>query len=313
MKNKITLFILSFLFFQDMLSVSLVYNMKIRRAVSLGAILQSEQRVFWLLTALPIFYERSRHIVAPTLHQNIYTKDKTAGAIFNIRGITSDHWWLEFTTGLENQKTVSCGTATFKTSRTGFDDIVLSAGKNFFLNDNAQCVVYGICGFPTKTSVNLLEAQGPLVGSRFFGLGAGAEFSYSFIKKLQRSLLAVAQARFVHFFNRKWFPILPCTAQIEPGNITDLFIIMQYRERKDVFEVGYNPTFFTNQGVRFQASHVASPNFVRNSFYANYLHLFMKSWIFKRPGAVGAGFNIGRADIFDTKIAACWFNVSLLF
>jgi hypothetical protein len=297
-------------------SVSLVYNMKIRRAISAHVFehIFPGKTNFWLLTALPIVYTRSRHIVAPLTSQDLYEKTLLAGSVFNVRFLAPHYWWLEFTTGLENQTDHTCGTQTFKDSRTGFDDIVLTAGKNFFFHDEkGQISFYAIGGVPTKFQVTPQETYDTLVGTRFFGLGAGGELSYSFIKSLKQALIGILQARCVHFFDRAWSPILPCGAQIQPGNLTDLFLIMQYRHKVNIFEVGYNPTFFTNQAALLPTEKIKSPNIVRNSFYANFIHVFKKSLLLKKPGGIGTGINISRSETFDTKIFAWWINLSLLF
>ena len=299
---------------QNTYSVSLVYNLKIRRSFSISAFLQTaEEQVFWLFTGLPIIYARDRHIVVPALKQDVYEKNLTGGAILNGRCLAPRNWWLEVTTGVEKQTSKYCGTSTFNASRTGLDDIVFSVGKNFLFYNNAlQFVTYAITGFPTRTKVSSQEALDPLIGTRFFSLGAGGEISYGFIHKLKRSLTGILQARFIHFFDRSWSPILPCTARVHPGNLTDIFAILQYREKTHIFEVGYNPTFFTNQSVHLSSGIQEGQNVMRNSFYANYAYAYKTSPILRKPGLFGFGFNIGRANLFDTKITAAWINVSIL-
>lgn len=313
---NILLLTIIFSIFGKLHAVSLVYNMKIRRAFAAENFIQSqpEKKSFWLLTALPIIYFKERHIQVPLKKQDFYEKVFLIGSIFNIRFLAPYNWWLEFTTGVESQKNVNKGTQTFTKSRTGFDDVVFTLGKNFFFHlDKGQVALYVITGFPTKYRVTLQEAFDPLVGTRFFGLGAGAECSYSFTRTPEQSLTGILQTRFVHFFDRSWEPILPCGGKIEPGNITDLFMILQYRYKIDVFEVGYNPTFFTNQATRVSCKKIESPYFVRNSFYANFTHVFKESLLLKKPGGIGTGLNISRSKLFDTKIFSFWINVTLLF
>lgn len=311
--KKLLIKILLLLLSVNIDAVTLVYNLKIRRAVDANAFINKDDGVSWLVTALPIVYARKRHIVDTSIDQNICEKSLNAGAIFNIRGITPDHWWIELTTGLENQTVKNSGTINNHMSRTGLDDIVLTAGKNFIVSDRTQLVGYGLAGFPTRTKISLCEALSPLVGSRFFGLGVGGEASYAFMKSLKRAFIGVLEARFVHFFNRKWFPVFPCDSQIEPGNLTDVFLLLRYREKMDVFEMGYNATFFTQQATLLHGIRVDAPNFLRNSLYLNYLHVFKKSLFLKRPGAIGTGLNIGRAKFLDTKIISGWVNFTLLF
>ncbi len=294
---------------------TLVYNMKIRRAFALGSVvsIKEKRRFAWLLTVLPIFYQRTRNIVVEQLPHTIHEKARSGGSIFNARVLTPHHWWAEVTTGFEKQTTKYGGPRCMRASRTGFDDIVVSVGKNFFIaHDNGQIVAYGITGFPTHRTVSAADQFDPQVGTRFFGLGGGGEISYSFIKKPQQALVGIVQTRFVHFFNRVWSPLLSCDTHIQPGNITDLVLSLQYRRYKNVIEAGYNPTFFTNQAVLLPAQVVKTDTFVRNSFYANYLHLFPQLPLLKLPGGLGAGINIGRAHRFDTKIFACWLNMTVL-
>lgn len=293
--------------------VTLVYNMKIRRAFNTSVLVGTAPKTEALLTGLPIFYIRDRHIVIPELRQDIEEKLVALGAIFNLRVVTPKFWWAELTTGIENQKVTSTGTNPFRISGTGMDDIILSAGKNFFVSDEIQVALYGLAGFPVKQDVSIEETQTTLVGTRFYGLGVGMELSYAFLRSLKRSVVGILQERFVHFFDRSWYPIFPRDAKIQPGNITDIFVILQYQEMMNVFEVGYNPTFFMNQAAIFQTGTVRSPNFVRNSFYVNYMYLFRGLPLFKVPGALGLGLNIGRSHLLDTKIISGWFNITWLF
>lgn len=298
----------------NLCGLSLVYSMKIRRAFDSSALSSSHQKkTIALVSALPIFYVRERNIVVPFLEQDIYEKTKMFGAIFNVRTITPNYWWVELTTGVENESIASSGTNISKISGVGMDDILIAAGKNFFVGGKAQFAAYGLAGFPIEQDVSIPETQTTLVGSRFYGLGAGAEFSYAFIKKIERSFVGIVQARFVHLFTRSWYPILSFGDRIQPGNFTDLFLIAQCREKMNVFEVGYNPTFFTNQAVLLQAGSLQSPNFVRNSFYANYTYIFKELPLVEIPGALGAGLSISRSSLLTTKIEAGWINITVLF
>ncbi len=314
--KKYTILIMLICMHQDLVAVSLVYNMKIRRAFSAQAFeaLFPGKKSFWLITGLPIVYTRSRHIELPLTRGNIFEKTLLSGAIFNARFFAPHYWWLEFTTGLEHQTNHHSGTQNFKDSRTGLDDIVIAAGKNFlFHHEKGQIAIYAISGFPTKYDITAAEAYDTLVGTRFFGLGLGAELSYSFIKNLKQALVGIVQTRFVHFFDRKWQPVLPCGSKIQPGNLTDLFMLVQYRHAFNIFEIGYNPSFFTNQAVILPSEKVPSNDLIRNSFYANYIHAFKSSLLLKKPGGIGTGFNISRSKTFNTKIFAWWINISLLF
>lgn len=294
--------------------ITLVYNMRIRRAFGLSNIIEDgKDESHVLLSVVPIVYTRDRHIVDDTLKLDICEKRISGGALLNARYIPSQKWWLEATTGIEKEHVKSEGTSCIRASRTGFDDIIISGGRNFFLTDNMQFVLYGIGGIPTKRSVGPDEAQDTLVGTRLFSVGLGAEISQAFINSLKRSLTGIFQVRFIHFFNRRWYPILPCDAKIQPGNVTDLLFTVQYRERKNVFEVGYNPTIFTNQAVLLKTGPIRSDTAVRQAVYGSYGRLFRQLPLTHHPGFLGAGISIARAKRFDTKIFTGWLNVSVLF
>lgn len=287
--------------------------MKIRRVFNIAAFLKNKNKSRLIATLLPIVYKRDRHIVENNLDVDISEKRLSDGALINFRYVSSGHWWFEATTGLETEHVKSRGTSAFNARRTGLDDIVLAAGYYVSPTQDTQAVVYGIAGFPTHRKVTLLDTQDPLVGTRFFGLGCGAEFSYLFINSLQQTLLMLVQGRFVHFFDRKWFPILPCDTLLKPGNLSDILFTIQYRKRKNIFEVGYNTTLFSQLAVVSPSATVATPIFVRQSMYATYAHIFKHVSFIDRPLLLGLGFNVARLKRFDTKISAFWLNLSTLF
>lgn len=303
--------------FMQIRANTLVYNMRIRRIFSLGdhssnsSLNQKKSKS--LISVVPITYKRKRHIVDMQRNIDVFEKRKTNGAILNFRFIQDRKWWLEVTTGIEKEKACYIGSNNFKAHRTGLDDIVFSGGYVFKPHKDTQFVLYGLFGIPTKKNVTILEIHEPLVGTRFKSLGIGSELSYSFINKIEESLIFIFQNRFVHFFNRDWFPILPKGSKIQPGNITDLLFTIQYRRLKNSFEMGYNPTFFTNQGVIVQNQKTLTETFIRQSVYFSYLHLFKKFPIIKQPGALGTGLSISRSKRFETKIFIWWVNFSLLF
>lgn len=298
--------------FQYIQPITLVYNMKIRRVFALPAGLSVDDKPRWIPTAVPILYKRDRHFIDTTRAIDIKEKRLSLGSIFNVRYIPSRAWWAEATTGLEKEHVDAKGTTKLSTSRTGFDDIVLAAGRNLFPSKSTQCVLYGLAGFPTRTKIVAQEAQDTLVGTRFFSAGIGSEFSCGFIENIKHSLVGVFQNRFLHFFERKWDPIIP-GGRIEPGNVTDLLFAVKYRRGKNIFDIGYNPTFFTNQAAVFRTGKVHTPGFIRQGAYASFAHAFVTFPIVRTPVIVGTGFLISRAKRFDTKIFSCWATLSMVF
>jgi hypothetical protein len=290
---------------------TIVYNMRIRRAFNIPPGLIKPKKIV-LLSALPIYFGRRSHIVTAQPAVDVHEKRNIVGSLFNVRYIPSRNWWAEITTGLENDHSSFEGSDPFSASRTGFDDFLFSGGYRHFIGDKTQLVVYGLAGLPAGRSVRLDDRYGPLVGSRFYGAGFGTEASYAFIECEKRTLSGIIQQRFVHLFNRSWNPILsPCDI-LEPGNFTDILATLQYRQEVTVYEVGYNPTFFTNQGVITPAATVSTNTFVRNAGYFNVLHL-IRSTIPHKPIVIGGGVNAGATKQFSAKTFSVWFDVTVVF
>src|SRR5271163_4109888 len=220
----------------------LVYNMRIRRAFHVPFALKKKS--FVLVSGLPIYFGRRSHIVTAAPAVDVHENRNIVGALFNVRYLPSLNWWVEVTTGIENDHSSFTGSDTFSASRTGFDDFLFTGGYRHFLGEKTQLVIYGLAGLPAGTTVHLEDRYGPQVGSRFYGAGFGTEASYSFIQNKKRTLSGIIQQRFVHLFNRAWNPVLPPCDIIEPGNFTDLLVTLQYRENITAYEIGYNPTFF---------------------------------------------------------------------
>jgi len=303
---------------QTSLPITLVYSMKIRRAFAQARqLLGKEKRAIWILSALPIAYSRTRHFVQAAPLVDIREKRLMLGSIFNVRCIPSDASWFELTTAVGNERAKAKGVSDspvlqpINRSYTGFDDIVISGGFNLYPTEKVQLVFYGIAGFPTHTKISVKDSLGTFVGTRFFSAGAGSEFSYSFIASLTRALVGIFQNRYIHYFSRSWSPVLPCCSTIQPGDLVDLLFAIKFREKREMFETGYNPTFFLNQSVKTPAAgKVKSEDFVRNGCYATYSHLFDH---LKHPVILGAGFSFNKAKVLDSRIFSGWLNFTVIF
>ncbi|MCX5922435.1 MAG: hypothetical protein NTX86_03840 [Candidatus Dependentiae bacterium] len=255
---------------------------------------------------------RSRTIDLPA-GACVREKNIIGGSIFNVQYIPSKSWWFEVTTGLEKEHTRAKGTFEANKSRFGFDDIVLAGGHRFFITDDWQFVLYGLAGFPTRYKVTPEEVYTTLVGTRFFSAGVGGELSYSFINSMETMLIGTLQARFLHFFSRQWFPVLPCDAKIQPGNVTDALLSLKYRHKKNIVELIYNPTFFTNQAFLLKDSTVEVPAFVRHSVSISFAHVFVPSSQAKTMVVVEVGLNPGWSKFFKTRLFAYWADFGLVF
>jgi hypothetical protein len=296
-------------------AISLVYNLKIRRSFvpNLRSPIFDNTKAKWVGSGVPIFYWRNRHIVDPLRAVNICEHKFTDGLILNLRYINPKSWWIEATTGIEKEHVRTRGTHPFCGAKHGLDDIVVAGGYNFHIAENGQFVLYGLAGFPTKWRVGLEEIQDPIIGTRFFSSGIGSEISYSFKHTQKHSFFLLFQNRFIHFYNRRYAPILPVDAKIQPGNVTDFLFTGQYRYKKNVIETGYNLTLFSNQAVLLPAQKIPSAPFIRHSCYATYARLFKKLPIIKKPGLMGIGSYMAHSHKFDTRIHSFWFNLTIVF
>lgn len=301
------------LYFQNFHAVTLLYSMRIRRIFDISEALSNGRKSNLIVSAVPIYYQRNTSVVDDTLGINTCESRKVGGSIFNFRYASASSWWFEATTAIATEHLRATGMPTLSASRSGLDDIVISAGYNMFPAKDMQLVPYIIAGFPTHWDVTTAEIQGTLLGTRFYSAGAGLEFSYGFINTLPRALNLIIQLRFLHLFDRHFFPILPCEGTIHPGNVTDALFTIQYREKKGIFEIGYNPTFFTNQAIHLPTETIEGENFVRHSVYFDYAHAFPTSFLCQKPLILGAGCNVGWSKRLDTKIFSCWLNITVVF
>jgi len=296
-------------------ATSLVYNIKTRRtfAANLGTLLGKDHASVWVTSAAPIVNTRSRHIVEDRLLLDVHEKNKIGGSIFDFKYVPNRNWWVEVTTAVAKETTHVSGSTSFIASRKGFDDLVFSGGGNFFPNKELQFSAYALAGFPLQRTVTPYEAEGTLVGTRFFSVGAGAEGSYSFISTRENMFAGLCQMRFVHFFSREWYPILPHDASIEPGNVTDLLLSVRYRYKKSFLEGGYNLSIFSQQAVHGVTETYESDLFLRNSGYVTVSHAFTKPLLLPVPLVIGAGMSVGTLKLFDTKLLSFWLLLSGFF
>lgn len=290
-------------------AVTLVYNMRVRRSFNVPASLQQDKSRY-LVTMLPIYFSRTSSIEDQEL---MIDEDRTAGGVIaNVRYIPSRKWWAEVTTGVEKDAGTFSGDTNFSASRVGLDDVVFTSGYRHFIGDCMQLIGYGLVGFPTRREVTLKDRFGPLVGTRVYNAGIGAEGAYSFINSLKQSASVIVQGRFIHGFERRWFPILPDDEKIVPGNFSDVLCAFQYRYKRTAVQAGYDLTIFSGQGIKRPTEVVMIDTFKRNSWYATIGHGKLKA-LFDKPTFFGAGFSISRAQRFDARTTAVWLFLTQLF
>ncbi len=294
---------------------TLVYNLRIRRTFSgLGTFIKlEEKKAIWAFTSVPIFYRRTAHVISERFETDVFDKRIGGGSVFNLRYVPSPNWWFEGTTAIQKESVKTRGTSNFRASRAGFDDVVLAGGYNTFPSKKTQVTLYGLAGFPTRQRVTLQESEDRLVGTRFYALGCGSEASYSFSHSPNQVFSGIVQLRFIHFFTRRWDPILAPGSKIQPGQTTDILLAFRYRYKLTVVETGYNPTIFTNQAILLPKEAVKAGTQVRHGTYLNVLHLFKNGYFIKKPIAFGGGFLFNRLKVFDANAFSIWLTLAIIF
>lgn len=291
---------------------TLVYNMRIRRAFSVPQDLLPSKKTL-LLSVLPIYSGRRSHIVREESGVDVHENRNVVGSLFNVRYVPSRNWWVEATTGLEMDRSSFDGTDSFSASRTGFDDFLFIGGYRHFIRKKTQLVAYGLAGLPAGRTLRKDDRFGPLVGSRFYGAGFGTEASYAFIENKEHTLTGVIQQRFVHFFDRSWFPIFPPCDIIVPGNFTDILIALMYRKRITTYQLGFNPTFFSNQAVITPITRTPVSTSPRYGGYFNALHLIRSTMNSKRPIIIGGGVNCSASKTVNLRTFGSWIGLIIEF
>lgn len=308
----IKLLFVSLLFQSSLQAVTLVYNLRIRRAFNISGLLE-QKRTVWPISVVPIFYVRNSHgVIDIQNNTTVDEKRRVGGALFNARCVPNKHWFVEATTGLETDHGSFKGKHGFEASRTGLDDLVLSGGYRYFCGENVQLVAYGVAGLPLRRKIEEDDKFTPLVGTRLYTLGIGGEASYSFFSSKAHSCAAIFQGRFLHSFNRSWFPILPEGSKIQPGNVSDLFFILQMRYKLTVFELGYDLTLFTNQAIILPIKKIDANTQVRHSGVATVSHGWLETPIGK-PCILSLGISASHSKTFDANTISVWLNGTIVF
>ncbi len=113
----------------------------------------------------------------------------------------------------------------YKKSRVGFDDFLIDMGYNFLFDDNAkvQCMPHIIAGIPTYWKITLAEQEDPLMGTRTYALGGSVEVVYDFERSIKNDIFFGLIFRFIHRFDRNYFPVLPENSFFFTGQFYRLF------------------------------------------------------------------------------------------
>jgi hypothetical protein len=180
------------------------------------------------------------------------------GAYFNSR-FTYDNCfmplWFEVRTAVAHEShsfgerrcqtecDTDCGSINIpKRSRTGFDDVVLTLGSTWFVNDCIQLVPYIFGGIPTKTHVEEYDVNGILVGTRYYAFGGGCEGAFVLWNDNTQAVNLITNLRLFHRFARDFQPVLPEGHRMHGGNQFDALVGLRWENSCFFVEGGYNPT-----------------------------------------------------------------------
>ena len=289
-------------------SVTLVYNLKIRRAFDAHKILKNKnKKIYFLTTLLPIMFWRN---IDDLLVVNDFISQESSiyGLLGNFRMNLGKNWWTEVSTGLEHQTNKLIKNKKYtKGSRTGFDDILCSIGYDDFINQNAQYSAYLVTGIPTTQKRSLLDTYDTLIGTRFYSVGGGAEYSYAFLKKEDFGLVGICQVRYLHFF-----PSDSDQKNIIPGDTYDLLLAVHRRKYNTVVEIGYEGTLFANQQIH-RPDFIKSPPFTKNGGYINMVYLVPENTFLKNPLAIGCGASASFSSYLHSFWRGFWIHASTVF
>lgn len=297
---------------QQLLPVSLVYSMKIRRIFAPS--IPMARRSHILLSAAPIINYRTRVLSSDILGASICNTEKSLsrGSLLDIRYMQKTGWF-EVTTGVGKESICTTGTNNFRASRTGLDDIVCAGGYTLLLSERSQFDMYGLAGFPSKRALQSFEVFDTLMGTRFFSVGGGAEVSYSLLQTSERTLFFSLQGRIIHFFDRTWSPILPDTARIKPGEIIGILCAGNYTKNKLSIEVGYNPSISINQAILLDKQTVRGSTFIQHSCYIDTDYSFKKTPSTGQTTLIGAGLSLGITPKYRARMVTGWLHATIIF
>ena len=121
-------------------------------------------------------------------------------------------------------------------SGTKTDDLLFTAGKAHWFNDNTVLTVSGLFGVPTHKIYSLRHAD---FGFGQFGIGVQCDG----IHRLSKQDSLIAGGRYVHFFPRRALDPLCVSHRFSVGNAVDLILAHSHIWHTCGIEYGYNVRF----------------------------------------------------------------------
>src|SRR5579885_1023590 len=209
---------------------------------------------------------------------------------------------LDFAAGHAHEKSVLLGTST----RNQMDDIVITGGYSKFIHEHSGVTFSGLIGIPTHKDKAFTGAQ--------FGVGhpaLGVQIDGEHMHYGRHGHFVTGAARFIHFFPRSVPVPLPTGTEcfkFTPGNLVDLYIAYMIDDKKEGFEVGYNPSFLFDARLCPELDVVSRQvNYIRSSFYGAYKRLIMVHDLFSAITlAASYGFDHRPKDVGNKHIVTVW-------
>lgn len=189
------------------------------------------------------------------------------------------------------------------------DDFLITLGKNFFINKNADVTLSGLFGFPTHPVYALRKPAD--FGFGQFGIGAQLDSVYRF--NPHNSLLL--GGRYLYFIPRRATDAHCMKHIFTVGNIIDFLLASKNIWGKHGLEIGYTPRF--SFGAKVYPSYddiIEKTNYIRSTWYAVYQYKFKyKNMIHRFLFNIASGFDVTPKRYGHKYIVFLWAAWDLKF
>lgn len=191
-------------------------------------------------------------------------------------------------------------------ARTQTDDLLFSAGYDLPLSSLTRFTFSGLLGIPTHQDTAL---QGIQFGYAHVGLGMQVDGAFTFAHHTNQSIRSAV--RYIRFVPRQTVDCVqnqPQSYLFNLGNLMDLFIAWHSKVHHSRWEFGYNPSFLFGAKITpDDQSFIQANNYIKNSFYANYKHLFSINGVSNAIQAlISYGFDARPKVVGHSRIVNIW-------
>ncbi|MGB8467623.1 MAG: hypothetical protein WCE21_01340 [Candidatus Babeliales bacterium] len=245
----------------------------------------------YAFTAFPTLYQSFRHLTVGMFNNPIDVQNNRSlfGSMLNFcYHDNKRNWWGEISVAPEKEFVSLKGTTSLSSSHFGLDDSLFTIGYDYYPCQDIEILPYLTGGIPGTRRISLRDIFEPLVGTRCYALAQGVELVANLLRWEKSKCDFIFQERLAHFFKRKYAPLLPEDAKFARGNQTDFLFTVQYGTSKHFLEIGYNPTFYTNQEVIVPFTPtIKSPGYITHSPYFIYLYTAERLPLLNCSGSIG--------------------------